>query len=140
MGKLLDIRVTAKTYNEEDVAKTWPGLVALAWPEWSSRLGLKSIDKSLAGFSIQASPVEASLGAKPHGVVELASALPDLLKFADLPDNIISAMQTPVKDVEDASSALAKALGDWNTKEALDITFKLEAALTKAEEALQKTK
>lgn len=140
MGKLLDIRVSAKTYNEEDVAETWPDLVALVWPEWSSKLGLKSVDKKLAGLSIQGSPVEAALGPRPHGVVELASALPDILKFGELPGDIAGALNAPVGEVERANTALAKALGDWNTKEALDITFKLEAALSNAEEALSRAK
>lgn len=32
MGKLLQIRVSAWTYREEDVVRAWPALTALAWP------------------------------------------------------------------------------------------------------------
>lgn len=32
MGKLLQIRVSAWTYREEDVVRAWPALAALAWP------------------------------------------------------------------------------------------------------------
>jgi len=33
MGKVLQVRVWASTYRDEDVEKAWPLLVALAWPE-----------------------------------------------------------------------------------------------------------
>ena len=32
MGNLLQIRVSAWTYREEDVVRAWPALTALAWP------------------------------------------------------------------------------------------------------------
>lgn len=33
MGRLLQIRVSAWTYSEDDVEKAWPGLWALAWAD-----------------------------------------------------------------------------------------------------------
>ncbi len=132
MGKLLNIRVMAQTYNEEDVAKAWPRLCALAWPQWSTKLGLKDL-----GIKTSVS-VESSLGARPHGVVELASALPDLLKFGDLPKNVAEVLQAPVKEVAGINHALAVALGDWRTKEALELATALEEALDKAEQSITK--
>ena len=33
MGKILQIRVSAWTYNEDDVPRTWPRLCSAVWPE-----------------------------------------------------------------------------------------------------------
>lgn len=138
MGKLLNIWISAKTYNEDDVAKTWPHLVSLVWPKWFAKLGLKGIDENLPGLSVGELPVEASLGSKPHGVVELASGLPDLVYLGELPDNMAKALEEPVKDVERVNLALATALSEWDTKKATPLTFELEDALDKAEQSLEK--
>ena len=62
MGKILQIRVGAWTYNEDEVVAAWPRLSALVWSEldrWGPQ-GMK------------------------RGVTELAEYLPDALRFADI--------------------------------------------------------
>jgi hypothetical protein len=136
LGKILDIRVTARTYSEDDVAKTWPRLALLAWPEWSAGLGMDRVSDSLPGYSPGISLAEKALGTRKHGVMELAQALPDLLKFCGLPDNFVKALEEPVSLVERLRRELEAALGDWDTKSALALTFKLEDALGAAERSL----
>lgn len=138
MGKLLDIRVTAQTYNEEDVAKTWPRLSALVWPQWFSKLGLDRVVKDLPGYSIGLGAVEKSLGARKHGVVELAEALPDLIKFSELPEAVKQALQEPVQEITKINADLAAALGDWDAKKASSLSYALEEALSQAEQNLSK--
>ena len=140
MGKILDIRVMAQTYNEDDVAKAWPRLVLLAWPEWSAKLGLDRVSDDLPGYSVGLSPVEKALGQRKHGVMELAEALPDLLKFGDLPDNLTRVLKEPVELVDKLKRELDSALGDWNTKSASALTFKLEDALGAAERAIDQAR
>lgn len=140
MGKILNIRVMAQTYNENDVAKAWPRLASLAWPEWSAKLGLEAIDDSLPGYSTGESVVEKALGARKHGVMELAGALPDLLNFSDLPDNILNALAEPVARADKARRGIDAALGDWDVKTAAALTFELEEALSAAEKSLAKIK
>ena len=140
MGKILDIRVMAQTYSEDDVVKTWPRLVLLAWPEWSAKLGMDRVSDNLPGYSTGVSVVEKALGPRPHGVMELAAALPDLLKFGDLPNNLTTVLEAPVAQVEKIKRELDAALGDWDTKTASALTFQLEDALSAAERSIDKSK
>lgn len=138
MGKILNIRVMAQTYNEDEVARAWPRLCSIVWPKWFARLGFEGLDKKVPGLALGETPVEKALGAKTHGVVELASALPDLVKLGDLPKNVAAVLEEPAADVERAAAALAAALGNWDVKKATPLTFELEDALGKAEESLKK--
>lgn len=140
MGKLLDIRVTARTYDEDAVAKAWPRLVALAWPEWSARLGMDGIRDYVPGYAAGQSPVEKALGGRGHGVVELAEALPDALKFGGIPDGVAAVLQAPVAEAEKIKRELDAALGDWNAQKASALTFQLEDALSRAEQSLDQVK
>ena len=60
MGKLLQIRVSAWTYREEDVVRAWPALTALAWPR-------------------------PQYPDEKRGVLELVTALENGLSFEDWP-------------------------------------------------------
>lgn len=141
MGKILDIRVMAQTYDEDEVAKAWPRLVMLAWPAWSAKLGMDGIKDGLPGYSVGAAgPVEKALGQRRHGVMELAAALPDLVKFGDLPENIVTILEETAPAVEKARLALESALGDWDVKKASALTYELEDALSAAEKSLDQVK
>ena len=63
MGKILQIRVGAWTYNEEEVVAAWPKLSAQVWSELD-RWGPSGMKR---------------------GVTVLAEYLPDALRFADVP-------------------------------------------------------
>ena len=60
MGKLLQIRVSAWTYREEDVVRAWPALTALAWPRPQSpdeKRGVLELVKALEnGLSFEGWP------------------------------------------------------------------------------------
>lgn len=140
MGKILNIRVMAQTYNEDDVAETWPRLTMLAWPEWSAKLGMDRIKDNLPGYSAGESAVEKALGARKHGVMELAEALPDVVRFGNIPAPIADALKEPAARTEKLRRELEKALGDWDIKTASALTDKLEDALGAAEQSLDKVK
>ena len=72
MGKLLQIRVSAWTYREEDVVRAWPALTALAWPR-------------------------PQYPDEKRGVLELVTALENGLSFEDWPQAV-----AVKKDLEEA--------------------------------------
>jgi hypothetical protein len=127
--------------DEEEVAKTWPGLCTLVWPDWTRRLRLRTwnLDK-LMGPALGPSAVEKALGQRKHGVVELAQGLEDLLGFGDLPGAICEALQEPAAKVGKTSRSLAKALSDWDVQRANALTNELESALDLAEKAAEQFK
>lgn len=115
MGKVLQIRVSAWTYNEDEVVKMWPNLSAVVWPEadqWSPPGGAR-------------------------GVAELAEALPDVLRFGDLPDHVRAVLQDTVPNVALHLATMRQALGDWEPRGANAASDDLEAALSVAETALR---
>lgn len=115
MGKVLQIRVSAWTYNDDEVAKAWPNLSAVVWPEsdqWSPPGGAR-------------------------GVVELADALPDVARFGDMPDNIRAVLQNAGPDVAAPLTAMRQALEAWNPREANTASDRLEEALGALENALR---
>ena len=138
MGDILSIRVMAQTMDEEEVAKTWPGLCTLVWPDWTGRLRLKTwnFDKIMGPVS-GPSAVEKSLGQRKHGVVELAQGLADLLGFGELPAPVREALKGPAAVVDKTNRDLAKALSDWDVQRANSLTNELENALEQAEKAAE---
>ena len=109
MGKLLQIRVSAWTYREDDVVRAWPALAALAWPRPQR-------------------PDE------KRGVLELVDALRDGLSFADWPDNVAASLQEGIGRVATLKSALEEALFQWEPRKANDLSDALEDALAKLNE------
>ena len=75
MGKLLQIRVSAWTYREEDVVRAWPALTALAWPR-------------------------PQYPDEKRGVLELVTALENGLSFEDWPQAVAEGLRE--KDLEEA--------------------------------------
>lgn len=128
----------AQTMDEEEVAKAWPGLCTLVWPDWTGRLKLKTwnFDK-LLGPTLGPSAVEKALGQRKHGVVELAQGLADLLDFGELPEPIRAALKEPAAVAGKANRDLAKALADWDVQRANSLTNELENALEQAEKAAE---
>lgn len=135
MGRVLDIRVIAQTYREEDVAAAWPALCALAWPQWAERQGVERIGLT-PGPVTGPGPVEKALGERRHGVMELAEALPDLVRFGDLDADTEKALERPAAGVDEVRRKLDKALADWDVQTARRLTDELEDALSAAEAAV----
>lgn len=109
MGKLLQIRVSAWTYREEDVARAWPGLTALAWPRPQR-------------------PDE------KRGVLELVTALEDGLSFEDWPEDVVRTLAGGIRHVVELKTALEDALSRWQPREANTLSDTLEEELGRLDE------
>lgn len=108
MGKVLQIRVMAQTYDEPEVEKNWPYLVKTAWQEPQPQ-------------------------GRPHGVFELVDDLKDRLELGMMPDEKAEAMSETIRRAYDLKIRLEKALGDWKASEANTISYDLEETLSAAE-------
>lgn len=115
MGRVLQVRVLAYTYAEDDVRKAWPLLWKLAFED------------TTPGF--------------PHemkGVLELVRALDDLYQFGDVPDTVRSLLEEGlprvVKDVKDMQARLA----DWDPQAANQATDRIEEGLGELEKRVAK--
>ena len=114
MGKILQIRVSAWTYNEDDVPRVWPRLCSAVWPQ---------LDKW------------APVGGK-RGVMELAAALPDVVRFGGWPEELKTRIADAVQAVEKNRTGLEQALADWKPEEANRYSDTLEEALTALEKLM----
>jgi len=111
LGKVLQIRVSAWTYDEDEVVQTWPSLCALVWPQldqWGP-VGLK------------------------RGVTELAGFLTDALRFSDLPEDVKKALQPGAAKVAAVLEEMRQALADWDPRRANILSNVLEDALSELE-------
>lgn len=111
MGKLLQIRVSAQTWEPEAVCKTWPLLCATAEP---------------------ASKTEGSSRALKD-VLELTRALQDSLEFGPWSKDYVAAMKPGVAGARRLAQQLEKALGDWDPRLANSLSDELEEALKELE-------
>ena len=111
MGRILQIRVSAWTYDEDEVAQAWPTLSELVWPEvekWSPPGGRK-------------------------GVMELAKALPDVARFGNWSAQVREALRDGISTTTALAGELEQALSDWKPVEANRLSDLLEDALTSLE-------
>lgn len=114
MGKVLQIRVGAWTYNEDEVIGAWPMLSALVWSE---------LDKwGPSGMK--------------RGVTELAEHLTDALRFADIPSEVRTLLMPGAKEVEKKLALMRSALADWDPRKANALSDELEEALTRLEKSV----
>lgn len=112
MGRILQIRVTAWTYDEDEVNRAWPRLTALVWAERDRWV---------------------PAGAR-HGVLELAKALPDAARFGHWPESTRQALRDGIDKAYGLSIRLEAALADWQPSLANRLSDELEDALTSLEE------
>lgn len=113
MGRVLQIRVSASTYRDEDVVDAWPRLVALAWPNGVT-------------------------GPEGGGVLALVSTLDGAWNFAGWKDDIRSKLGSGIQQAAELSSRLQDALAEWNPREANTLSNQLEAALDDLERVAPK--
>lgn len=107
MGKALQIRVSAVTWDEELPEKLWPRLTELA-------------------FSVP-------LKHEKRGVLEIVRALDDGLKFMDWSHQRRTALGPGIKEAADKKTRLEAALADWDPRTANRISDELEAVLDRLE-------
>lgn len=110
MGKVLQVRVYAYTYAEEDVRRAWPRLWSLAFEE------------AKPGF-----PYEMA------GVLELVRALDDLYQFGNMPEAMRAALAAGLPRVVKAVEELQAHLADWNPQAANQASDRIEEGLGELE-------
>ena len=110
MGKVLQIRVYAYTYDEADVRKAWPRLWSLAFEETRPKF-----------------PYEKA------GVLELVRALDDLYQFGVVPEDVRRVLGAGVPKVVAAAEDLERHLADWNPQAANQDSDRIEEGLGELE-------
>lgn len=108
MGRTLQVRVSAWTFDPAEVEKRWPRLVAL-------------------GFS---PPV---LLKQERGVLELTDNLVDRLSIGVLPEQAQKQLAAPIRKAGEARERLTAALAEWDPRTANTATDEIEEALDEAE-------
>lgn len=111
MGRILQIRVSAWTYDEDEVTAAWPRLCALVWSQldqWGPA-GIK------------------------HGVTELAEYLPDAVRFSDLPEDVKKVLRPGASKVAAVLEEMRAALAEWDPRKANTLSHSLEEALSELE-------
>ncbi len=107
MGKILQIRVSAWTYDEGEVERAWPRLTELA-----AAVPLK----------------HAKLG-----VMELVESLDDGLRFMDWPKELKNSIAPGIERAVAVKHQLEGALGDWDPRRANSLSDSLEDILDATE-------
>lgn len=103
MGRILQIRVTSWTWDEDLVVKAWPRLAELA-------------------FSVP-------LKHEKHGVMEMVTALGDGLAFMKWPAARVAALGDGIQKAVDIKRRIEGALENWNPREANALSDELEILL-----------
>ena len=115
MGKVLQVRVYAYTFSENDVREVWPRLWTLAFED------------NTPGF--------------PHdmkGVHELVRALDDLYQFGNVGEHLRDFLSGRLPALKEAVADLGQSLADWNPKRANELTDAIEDVLTEMNTNLPK--
>ena len=123
MGRILFIRVSADSYDEEAVPRAWPRLCALAWPNEGDR------------FAPQARQEEAGKSPRrERGVLALVDTLVEQARFADAGEPALP--EKMAQRLEHLRERLDAALGDRDVPTAHGLTNELEDALDDAEKMI----
>lgn len=112
MGRLLQVRVSASTYDEVGVTRAWPRLSGLAWGQ------------------------DRVSGAR-YGVFELARTLFEKRRLGMLSPEADTALGDGPQRLEALCERLGAALADWKPTEANRLTDELEDLLTELEKAAE---
>ncbi|OBQ51565.1 hypothetical protein [Halodesulfovibrio spirochaetisodalis] len=112
MGKVLQVRVWASTYSEDEVRQEWPRLYELAFPK------------------------EQQLYVAKTGVIEMIETLVDACRFADWSDELKDYAKKPLDVLFVLCKELEAALSEWNPQKANQLTDKIEDALSDLEKDL----
>jgi len=109
MGRILQIRVSATTFDEKAVEKAWPVLNKLVWEK---------------GEFMNPS----------RGVMELAHAAFTAVDAGLLPSQQAGALEKDARRAEEIRRSLEQALGDWDAKMADRLAYELEDVLDELEQ------
>jgi len=105
MGKFIQVRVSAATFDPGQAAKAFPKLYAVAWP------------------AQDVTPEERK------GLFELTDQLSDLHQFGDLAPSVKQVVGEQLPRIMHLRRAIETALGDWQPTEAERLTTQFEDAL-----------
>lgn len=111
MGKALQIRVSAVTWDEDLLEKLWPRLSKLA-------------------FSVP-------LKHEKHGVIEMVRALGDGIKFMKWPKERCEALGPGIARAVDMAQRIEGSLANWDPRAANALSDELELELDKLETAFR---
>jgi hypothetical protein len=109
MGKILQIRVSAWTFSEDEVRKTWPSLWAVVWGDGGDAVPKK-------------------------GVLELAQAVFDAVRAGLVAEKIRDALRDKAEEAESLRLKLEDALAARQPKEADTLSYTLEDCLDALED------
>lgn len=126
MSRVLFIRVSAKTYDEADVPKSWPMLYAALWP-----------DSSLAGVDSPAKLARKLVPANDRGVLELADGIVEYVHFGAIPAERAAGLKPGANTLEKLRRELDEALGNRDVARAQKLCDNIEEALDGLERALR---
>ncbi|QJB57511.1 hypothetical protein [Pseudodesulfovibrio sp. zrk46] len=113
MGRLLQIRVSAWTFSEDEVEKAWPALWKLVWGEGGDAIPKK-------------------------GVLELARAVFDAVRAGLISDEKAALLREFADQVEDLRIKLEAALADRNPQDADKLSYDLEDCLDSLQDIADK--
>ena len=113
MGKILQIRVSAYTYSEDEVRTQWPNLWKLVWAEGGHQVRKKGVD-------------------------DLAQLVFDQARIGYFQKEWNKALLPEAEEAERIRLALNEALGRWDAKGADELTYALEDALGRLEDIAEK--
>ena len=111
MGRVLQIRVMAYTYDSGELVRQWPRLYKLTFP---------------------------TTGEAEHGLQEMVRSLGDQLRFGDADQSVKSALMPGAEKAEAALERMDAALSGWNPQEANKLSEELEEALDELEREAKK--
>lgn len=129
MGRILTIRLSAVTYNTEEVFRAWPNCCALAWPGKGEASG--GVWRPAFVSANLAPPVAADV--PRYSVQELVRDLLEEYEFGDWDSTLKSRVAADMDDLRKAFEMLASALADWKPQPANAATDAVEDALDKLE-------
>ncbi|MUM78710.1 hypothetical protein GKC30_13800 [Pseudodesulfovibrio sp. F-1] len=109
MGKLLQIRVSASTFSEDEVKKVWPALWELVWGDGGDAIPRK-------------------------GVMELAQAVFDAVRAGLIPKERRDPLREKAEQAEALRFKLQDALAARQPREADAISYELEDCLDALED------
>ncbi|MFI3272161.1 MAG: hypothetical protein R3Y11_08700 [Pseudomonadota bacterium] len=113
MGRVLQVRVSASTYRDEDVTRAWPLLTELVWPE-------------------------GAVGPEGGGVLALVTTLDGAWNFAGWEKGLRDALAPDIAELVRTAAKLEKALANWKPQEANTLTDDLESVLDSLEQQCKK--
>ena len=125
VSRVLFLRVCAQTYDEGDVPKNWPMLYMTVWP-----------DSELAGVKSPAKLARNLFPAREHGVLELADALVDFVRYGDAPEHA-ALLKSGAEKLEGLREELDAVLGNRNVRDAQKLCDAIEETLNDMEKALR---